>query len=411
MKALTIHIGIFGRANVGKSSLMNFITDQNTSIVSEILGTTTDVVHKQMELNPLGPITLLDTAGIDDVSALGRFRIEKTQLAFNSSDVVILMCESKKFGVLENNIIKEASKRKTPCIIVVSKIDLCLPDELFIKKLKKYTKHLILFSAITCKRNNFLNSLKKILIEVLPNNYTENPFTLKNIIKKDDTVVLVVPIDLGSPHGRVIMPQVHILRRILDMKAASYTIQDSEYEVALQNLKTIPVMVITDSQVVKNIAAKTPPNIKLTTFSIIYAADKSDIIEMAKGAAVLNNLQNGDKVLISEVCTHHASVNDIGRVKLPKSITEYSKKDLIIKCISGYDYPKDIASYKIIIHCGGCTLNRKAMLARLYKAIESGIAMTNYGIAISVCQGVIEKTLEIFPKALAAYKQALKIRD
>ncbi|MCA6072918.1 MAG: [FeFe] hydrogenase H-cluster maturation GTPase HydF [Endomicrobium sp.] len=408
MKALTVQIGIFGRVNTGKSSLMNFMTNQNTSIVSEIAGTTTDVVHKQMELNPLGPITIFDTAGIDDTSVLGNARIEKTQRAFDSSDVIILMCEVEKFGAFEENIVKKADKRETPCIIVVSKTDLNQPDETFLEQLKKHSKHIVLFSAINGNRDAFLNTLKEILIEVLPDNYTENYLSLRNIVKKGDTVVLVMPIDLGAPRGKTIMPQAQTVRHILDLNAASYTVQDTEYKAALQNLKTPPVLVITDSQAIKRVAEKTPVNVKLTTFSTVYAADKSDIVEMAKGATVLNNLQTGDKVLISEACTHHASIDDIGRMKLPKWIRDYSKKDLEIKYVSGQDYPKDVANYKIIIHCGGCTLSRKGMLARLSKAVESGVAITNYGIAISVFHGVIEKVLEVFPEALSAYKQALK---
>jgi [FeFe] hydrogenase H-cluster maturation GTPase HydF len=204
------------------------------------------------------------------------------------------------------------------------------------------------------------------------------------------------------------MPQIQTIRHLLDLHAASYIVQDCEYEIALQNLKTLPVLVITDSQAIKQVSAKTPQNIKLTTFSIIYAADKSDIVEMARGAAALNNLKDGDKVLIAEGCTHHASSDDIGRVKLPKWIMEYSKKDLEIKYVSGQDYPKDLKDYKIIIHCGGCTLNRKGMLARLNRALETGIPMTNYGIAISVLNGVVEKVLEVFPEALLAYSTALK---
>jgi [FeFe] hydrogenase H-cluster maturation GTPase HydF len=405
VKALTIQIGIFGRINVGKSSLMNFITNQNTSIVSGTAGTTTDVVCKQMEFNPLGHVTLFDTAGIDDTSVLGSMRIEKTHKVFDSSDIVILVCETGKFGSFEENIVREADKRKTPCVIVVSKTDLEPPDGMFLEKLEKCTKYIMLFSSVSGNRDDFLDAFKKILLEVLPDNYIENHLALRNIVKKGDTVILVMPIDLGAPRGKIIMPQVQTVRHILDLNAASYTVQDSEYEIALQNLKKPPVIAITDSQVVKRIAAKTPVDVKLTTFSTISAADKSDIVEMAKGAAVLNRLQYGDKVLISEACTHHASADDIGKIKLPKWIREYSNKNLEIKYVSGQDYPKDVASYKIIIHCGGCTLNRKGMLSRLNKAIESGVPITNYGIAISVMCGVIEKVLEVFPEALSAYKK------
>jgi [FeFe] hydrogenase H-cluster maturation GTPase HydF len=408
VKALTIQIGIFGRTNVGKSSLMNFMTNQKASIVSEIAGTTTDVVWKRMELNPLGPIALFDTAGIDDTSLLGSERIEKTKRAFDSSDIVILVCESGKFEDFEENIIKESEKRKTPCVIVVSKIDLKQPDDTFLKSLKKFTRHILLFSSVIGNRDAFLNSLKRFLLEVLPDNYIENYLSLRKIVKKDDTVVLVIPIDLGAPRGKIIMPQIQTIRHILDLHAASYTVQDTEYEMALRNLKKPPSLVIADSQAIKQVSAKTPKNIKLTTFSIIYAADKSNIVEMARGAAALNNLKDGDKVLIAEGCTHHATAEDIGKVKLPKWIAAYSKRNVEIKYMSGQDYPKNLKDYKVIIHCGGCTLNRKGMLSRLNKALETGIPMTNYGISISVFNGVIEKVLEIFPEALYVYKTTLK---
>jgi [FeFe] hydrogenase H-cluster maturation GTPase HydF len=408
VKALTVQVGIFGRTNVGKSSLMNFITNQKISIVSEIAGTTTDVVWKQMELNPLGLITFFDTAGIDDTSLLGYERIEKTKKVFDSSDIVILMCESGKFEGFEEGIIKEAEKRKTPYVIVVSKIDLKRPDDTFLKSLKRFTQHILLFSSVTGNRDSFLNFLKRVFLEVLPDNYIENCLSLRNIVKKNDTVILVMPIDLGTPRGKIIMPQVQMVRHILDLHAASYIVQDIEYEMALQNLKESPVLVITDSQAVKQVSAKTPKNIKITTFSIIYASDKSDITEMARGAVALNNLKDGDRVLIVEGCTHHATADDIGRVKLPKWIAEHSKKNVEIRYVSGQDYPKDLKDYKVIIHCGGCTLNRKYMLSRLNKALEAGVPMTNYGISISVFNSVIERVLEVFPWALSAYKTTLK---
>jgi [FeFe] hydrogenase H-cluster maturation GTPase HydF len=408
VKALTVQIGIFGRTNVGKSSLMNFITNQKVSIVSEIAGTTTDVVWKQMELNPLGPITLFDTAGIDDTSLLGSERIEKTKRVFDSSDIVILMCESGKFEDFEEDIIKEAEKMKTPYVIVISKIDLKQPDDAFLKSLKRFTQHILLFSSVTGNRDGFLNFLKKVFLEVLPDNYIEDYSSLRKIVKKNDTVILVMPIDLGTPRGKIIMPQVQMIRYILDLHAVSYIVQDIEYEMALKNLKEPPVLVIADSQVVRQISAKTPKGIRITTFSIIYAADKSDIVEMVKGAAALNNIKDGDKVLIAEACTHHATADDIGRIKLPKWIAEYSKKNVEIEYVSGQDYPKDLKDYKVIIHCGGCTLNRKSMFSRLNKALEAGVPITNYGISISVFNSVIEKVLEVFPEALSVYKTTLK---
>ncbi|MCL2334438.1 MAG: [FeFe] hydrogenase H-cluster maturation GTPase HydF [Endomicrobia bacterium] len=409
MKALTVQIGIFGRTNVGKSSLMNFITGQNTSIVAEIAGTTTDLVYKQMELNPLGPVTLIDTAGIDDKSVLGEARFEKTQKAFDASDIAVLICEAGIFGEFEKDIAAEAEKRKTPLIIVVGKTDLKAPEESFVNQLKSYTKHILNFT-VKDSRDAFLNGLKSVLLETLPENYIENYSPLKNIIKQDDIVVLVVPIDLGAPRGRLIMSQIQTIRNILDLNAAAHIAKNDGYAAAVQKLKIPPALVITDSQVVKEVVSKTAENVKVTTFSTLFSAEKSDIIEMAKGAAKLKSLKKGDRVLIAEACTHHASSDDIGRVKIPKWLKEYAGQDIEFDVSSGQDYPKDLNKYKVIIHCGACTLNRKAMLSRLNKAVEAGVAITNYGIAISVFQGVIEKVLEIFPEALAAYQTAMHRR-
>jgi len=408
MKSLSIQIGIFGKTNAGKSSLMNFITGQDASVVSEVAGTTTDVVSKQMELNPLGPVTFFDTAGLNDSSELGKARIEKTNQTLDSSDVVLLMCEADNFNKFEESIVKGAKKRKTPLIIIVSKTDLKKPSKKFLEQLKSYSSHILSFSAKNSDRDDFLNDLKKILVSVLPDNFIEEHFALKSILKKDDTAILVVPIDSGAPRGKLIMPQVLALRQILDLNACAYVLQDSEYKNALDNLKTIPYLVIADSQVIKNVAAQTPSYIRLTSFSILSAADKGDIVEMAKGAAALQGLKSGDKVLIAEACTHHAMSDDIGKVKIPQWLKEFANADIIVKHSSGADFPKDLKSYKLVIHCGGCTLNRKGMLARINKAAETGVPITNYGIAIAVFGGVIDKVLEVFPEALKAYKSAVE---
>ncbi|MCL2144441.1 MAG: [FeFe] hydrogenase H-cluster maturation GTPase HydF [Endomicrobia bacterium] len=407
MKSLTVQIGIFGRTNTGKSSLMNFITGQNTSIVSEVAGTTTDLVYKQMELNPLGPVTFIDTAGINDMSQLGQIRTEKANNALDACDIIILLCEEDVFGGFEENIIKEAQKRSTPLFAVIGKTDIKQASELFKNKLRGFTPHILEFS-IKKDRDLFLDELKSFLIETLPENFIEDFSPLRRIIKNGETAVLVVPIDLGAPRGRLIMPQVQTTRSILDLNALVYTVKNTEYETALANLKNPPALVITDSQAVKEIVSKTPENIKTSTFSILFSAEKGDIVEMAKGAAKLKNLKKGDKVLIAEACTHHASCEDIGRVKIPKWLKEYTGQDIDFEIASGQDYPKDLGKFKIIIHCGACTLNRKAMLARINKAKEAGVAVTNYGIAISAFQGVIEKVLEVFPEALKAYREADK---
>lgn len=407
MRALTLQIGIFGRTNAGKSSLMNFITGQDTSIVSEIAGTTTDLVYKQMELNPLGPVTFIDTAGIDDISKLGALRIEKTAKALDVCDIIILLCTAGTFGEFEKNITLEAAKRKTPLIAVIGKSDIKQASEKFKAEIRGFTPYILEF-RIDGARDVFLDNLKKILLETVPDSFIENFSALRSIIKKGDTAVLVVPIDLGAPKGRLIMPQVQTIRSLLDLNTLAYTVKNTEYEAALANLKNSPNIVITDSQAVKEIAVKTPANVKLTTFSTLFSAEKGDIVEMAKGAAKLKNLKKGDKILIAEACTHHASCDDIGRVKIPKLLKEYIGEEIEFDIAAGQDYPADLEKYKIIIHCGACTLNRKSMLSRLNKAKEAGVPVTNYGIAISVFQSVIEKVLEVFPAAFEAYKKEIK---
>jgi [FeFe] hydrogenase H-cluster maturation GTPase HydF len=409
MKALTLQIGIFGRANVGKSSLMNFITGQDVSIVSEIAGTTTDLVYKQMEMNPLGPVTLIDTAGIDDESKLGAARIERTNKALDFCDVIILLCGPGVFGEFEKSMLKEAQKRNTPVIIVSGKADILPPPEHFVSEIKKHSPYILDFS-VNGSRDIFLNKLKTVLVEAVPESFIENYSALRNILKSGETAVLVVPVDLGAPKGRLIMPQVQTIRSILDIGAAAYTVKNTEYEEALRQFKNPPAIVITDSQAVKEVVLKTPQNVRVTTFSTLFSAEKADIAEMAKGAAKLGNLKKGDKVLIAEACTHHASADDIGRVKIPKWLKEYTGQDVEFEVASGQDYPQDLHKYNAVIHCGACTLNRKAMLARTGKAKDAGVAVTNYGIAISVFQGVIEKVLEVFPEALEAYKKEAMLK-
>jgi [FeFe] hydrogenase H-cluster maturation GTPase HydF len=410
MKALTLQIGIFGRTNTGKSSFMNFVTGQGASIVSEIAGTTTDLVYKQMELNPLGPVTFIDTAGLDDTSRLGAARTEKTAKALDCCDIIILMCEAGFFGDFEKNIAAQAKKRETPLIAVIGKSDINKAEEPFKNEMLKITPYILGFS-IKENRDTFLESLKKVLLESVPDSFIENFSALGSVIKSGETAVLAVPIDAGAPRGRLIMPQVQTIRNILDLNASAYIVKNAQYETALANMKNHPAIVITDSQIVKEIVSKTPESIKVTAFSVLFSAEKGDVVEMAKGAAKLKNLKKGDKVLIAEACTHHASADDIGKVKIPKWLKEYAGKDIEIDFACGQDYPQDLGKYKVIIHCGACTLNRKSMLARISKAKDAGIAVTNYGMAISVFQGVIEKVLEVFPQASEAYgKEKINVK-
>jgi [FeFe] hydrogenase H-cluster maturation GTPase HydF len=402
-KSLRLQIGLFGRTNVGKSSFLNFIAGQDVAITSPIAGTTTDVVEKAMELLPVGPVVFLDTAGLDDTSGLAEARLKKTVKIFDRSDVLVLVAEPNFWTDYEDQVLEEARRRKIPPVVVVNKIDLDQPSESFLSRVKEKSARLLLCSSIDLEhRNPAVNAFKKYLIEVCPEEFLKPPPLVGDLLPPSGLAVLIVPIDLQAPKGRLILPQVQTIREALDSDASVYVVKEREYAHALGNLKTPPDLVVCDSQVVLKMVADTPAPVKCTTFSILFSRNKGDLIEMARGAAVIDTLKPGDKVLIAEACSHHAIEDDIGRVKIPRWLRQYVGGDLQIAVSSGRDYPDHLAEYKLVVHCGGCMLTRREMLARIQRAKEAKVPITNYGLCISFSQGVIKRVLSPFPAALDA---------
>lgn len=393
LKSMRLHIGIFGKTNVGKSSLLNRITNQDVSIVSNIAGTTTDVVEKTMELLPIGPVNFLDTAGINDSTALSSERIEKTMKIINRTDVAIVVCDYNGIDEYERNLIEKFNELKIPFMIFINKTDEKYPSDSIIEDLKNYTKHILLSSVKTDDLIVF--KIKELLVKLLPEDFVNSPKIVGDLIPQGSTVILVIPIDKEAPKGRIILPQVQTLRDLLDNNCVSVVVKESELKSAIDNLKIAPSLVVTDSQAFKNVSEIVPENIPLTSFSILFARLKGDLNTFSQGAKAIEKLQDGDRVLILESCTHHAIEDDIGRVKIPNLLRKKTGKNLIIDNIAGHDFP-DISKYKLIIHCGACMTNRREVLSRILLASENNVPITNYGICISYCLGILPRALKIF---------------
>lgn len=393
LKSMRLHIGIFGKTNVGKSSLLNRITNQDVSIVSNIAGTTTDVVEKTMELLPIGPVNFLDTAGINDSTALSSERIEKTMKIINRTDVAIVVCDYNGIDDYERNLIEKFNELKIPFMIFINKTDEKYPSDSIIEDLKNYTEHILLSSVKTDDLIVF--KIKELLVKLLPEDFVNSPKIVGDLIPQGSTVILVIPIDKEAPKGRIILPQVQTLRDLLDNNCVSVVVKESELKSAIDNLKSAPSLVVTDSQAFKNVSEIVPENIPLTSFSILFARLKGDLNAFSQGAKSIEKLQDGDRVLILESCTHHAIEDDIGRVKIPNLLRKKTGKNLIIDNIAGHDFP-DISKYKLIIHCGACMTNRREVLSRILLASENNVPITNYGICISYCLGILPRALKIF---------------
>ena len=409
-KANRLHIALLGRTNVGKSSLLNLILGQDIAITSPIAGTTTDIVEKAMELLPLGPVLFLDTAGLDDVSELSAARLEKTAKVFDRTDVIILVGEADNWTDYEEQVILEAAARKIPLLVVINKIDVHPASPGYLSFIKTKMNRVLTVSCIDpAERETYLVALKKQLLEISPPDFLAAPSLISDLLPPGGFAVLVVPIDLQAPKGRLILPQVQTIRDILDNDASAVIVKERELAAALANLKNPPSIVVTDSQAILKVTADVPTSIPVTTFSILFARQKADLSVMAAGAAAIDHLKPGDRVLVAEACSHHALEDDIGRVKLPRWLRQYVGGDLHIDTLCGRDYPVDLKNYKLILHCGACMMNRREMLTRLRKAQEAGVPITNYGIAISFLQGVLKRSLAPFPSAFAAFeKQADK---
>lgn len=393
LKSMRLHIGIFGKTNVGKSAFLNRITNQDVSIVSDIAGTTTDVVEKSMELLPVGPVNFLDTAGIDDLTALGSERIEKTMKVLNRTDIAVVICDFNGIDEYEKDLISKFEELKIPYIFVVNKTDIKDISDEKLNEIKALSEHILVTSAKEDKEIVF--KFKEKLVRMLPKDFVNSPKIVGNLVETKSTVILVIPIDKEAPKGRIILPQVQTLRDLLDSDCLTYVVKESELKQAIENLKEPPSLVVTDSQAFKQVSEIVPESIPLTSFSILFARLKGDLDEFVKGTKAIESLKDGDKVLILESCTHHAIEDDIGRVKIPNLLKKKTGKDLIIENYAGHDFP-EIKDYKLIVHCGACMTNRREVLSRILKANEQGVPITNYGVVISYCLGILPRAVKLF---------------
>lgn len=408
-KSNRLHIALFGRTNVGKSSFLNLIADQEVAIISPVPGTTTDVVEKPMEFPPLGPVIFLDTAGVDDRSEISELRLAKTRKIFDRAEVLVLVLEPNRWSAYEEAIAAEASRRQIPVIVIVNKIDLQVPCEDFLALASEVSKRLVQVSSVQRgERQKYIEPFRRYLTEVCPDDFIAPPPLVGDLLPPEGLAVLVVPIDLEAPKGRLILPQVQTIRELLDKDAAALIVKESELPAALSRLKKSPDLVVCDSQVVLKTAADIPQEVPLTTFSILFARHKGNLAQLARNAAEIERLEPGDRVLISEACSHHPIEDDIGRVKIPRWLAQYLDFELSIDIYAGRDYPENLTDYRLVIHCGGCMLTRREMLNRIQQATEAGVPVTNYGVAISFLQGVLSRALMPFPEALEAFELALK---
>ncbi len=386
-KGLRLHIGIFGRRNAGKSSVLNAFLGQQVSIVSEVPGTTTDPVEKTMELKPLGPVVFIDTAGLDDCGALGQNRVAATGKVIDRTELAILVADA--WTDYEENLLKMFNARNIPCLVAANKSDLRAGRELEEQAGRSGVQWVVRLSAT---ENSGFAKLREAVIQAAPREFIEQPSPMAGLLKPHDQVVLVVPIDLAAPKGRLIAPQVQVLRDILDHNAGATVVKETLLAETLAGLKTRPALVITDSQAFEKVAATVPAAIPLTSFSIIYARFKGDLAEMVTGAKAIDRLADGDAVLIAEACSHHPVEEDIGRVKLPQWLMKYTQRQLDIRVVAGRDFPADLSFFKLIIHCGACVFNRRELLTRIEKAKHAGVPITNYGLAIAFLHGLLDRT-------------------
>lgn len=391
VSAERLHISFFGMRNAGKSSLVNAVTGQQLAVVSEVKGTTTDPVKKAMELLPLGPVVIIDTPGLDDEGELGRLRVQKAMQVLSSTDIAVLVVDAA-IGLreLDRSLVACFRERKIPYITVYNKADLVCERQ-------PLEKHEIYASAVTGENIYALKEKLGAFAKQL-----QNPkHMVADLLSEGDVVVLVTPIDESAPKGRLILPQQMAVREVLDAHAVAITCQNTELPRTLESLAVRPKMVITDSQAFERVSADTPVDIPLTSFSILMARYKGDLPTLAAGASALSHLKDGDKVLISEGCTHHRQCNDIGTVKMPAWIERFCKAKPEFTFTSGGEFPEDLSPYSLIVHCGGCMLTETAMKHRIETAISAGVPIVNYGIAIAQMHGILKRSVQMFPDILA----------
>ena len=390
------HIGFFGKRNAGKSSVMNAVTGQELAVVSDVKGTTTDPVYKSMELLPLGPVVMMDTPGIDDEGELGSMRVRKSYQVLNKTDAAVLVIDGTVGASAEDETLLERIRKKNiPFIVVINKKELAdtATEEVVKRRLTLDDGQLALVSAAT---GEGIHELKERIASIARVEEPEK-YLVRDLLEPSDVAVLVVPIDSAAPKGRLILPQQQTIRDILEADAVSVVVKENGVKNALGQLNKKPKMVITDSQVFAQVAADTPEDIQLTSFSILMARYKGNLEQAVRGVTALDGLEDGDMVLISEGCTHHRQCDDIGTVKIPRWIREYTGKDVQIVTSSGTEFPDDLKKYKLIIHCGGCMLNEREMKYRLSCAADQEVPMTNYGIMIAYVKGILKRSVQVFP--------------
>lgn len=384
---------LIGKRNVGKSSLINALTGQDISIVSDTPGTTTDPVAKAYELLPLGAVTIYDTAGIDDVGDLGEQRVRKTRKILFRTDVAIVVTDSTEVDADLHKLIADLKELKVPFIIAFNKSDVTpLP-----KETKEYCREQeIPFASVSGTTGDGVKMLKEKLITLVPSSLTHENNLVSDLLRPGQLVVLVVPIDLAAPKGRLILPQVQVLREILDSDAVGIIVKDKELEKALAGLSRKPDLVITDSQVVLQVVGDVPSDIRLTTFSTLFARYKGDFETLVNGAKAIDTLKDGSKVLIAEACSHHEQADDIGTVKIPRWMRQYTGKELTFEKFSGNDFPENLEEYDLVLHCGSCMLNQIEMKRRIMECVRRGVPISNYGVTISKLHGVLDRVIEPF---------------
>ncbi|HEY3382413.1 MAG TPA: [FeFe] hydrogenase H-cluster maturation GTPase HydF [Vicinamibacterales bacterium] len=402
-RSLRLHIGIFGRRNVGKSSLLNAITRQEVSIVSEVAGTTTDPVEKPMELLPLGPVQFVDTAGVDDEGALGALRIERTKAVLDRVDLGVIVTEGGAWGPFEETLLGELEARRVPVQVVFNKSDLKRPDAPERERLESVHVPFVVISALD---GSGAMTLREALLALAPGDFFDNRRLVADLVPPGEVAVLVVPIDKEAPKGRLILPQVMTIRDLLDSESMALVTQERELRRALGRLTRPPALVVTDSQVFLKVAADVPPDVPMTSFSILMARFQGDLTEQVRGTRGIERLQGGDRVLVAESCSHHPVGEDIGRVKIPRWLTQYVGARLEFEHVQGRDFPRDLSPYRLVVHCGNCVGNRREMLSRIHRCREAGVPITNYGLTIAYSLGILDRALQPFPAALEASRAA-----
>ena len=389
-----VHIGIFGRRNAGKSSVINAVTGQNLAIVSDVLGTTTDPVYKAMEILPLGPVVLIDTPGLDDVGELGELRVQKAFQVLNKTDIALLVLDvNSGFSKEEEKLLELVKAKNIPFVAVLNKTDIAKEDKIkeFEKLLKdKYNIENVV--SVSAKKKDGIFEMKEKIASL--NTEKEKSPIISDLVCPGETAVLVVPIDESAPKGRLILPQQQTIRDLLDHNAMAAVTQVTTLAKTLESFKEPPKIVVTDSQAFKEVAKIVPENVPLTSFSILFARHKGELSTLVKGVKAMDNLKDGDTVLISEGCTHHRQCNDIGSVKIPNAVRKYTGKNLNFEFTSGGEFPLDLSKYSLIIHCGGCMLNEREMKYRIACANDAGIPMVNYGVLLAQVNGILNRSLE-----------------